>query len=108
MKTRYVYKKGKAIVFGGGFMHATEPGKGRDGEAHVYLNFTFEMDEMARWDEICKTNAYQSRTIVQPDGEMVRTRLGEELPWELDADREPPQETVLERVRIDSQKEIDY
>jgi hypothetical protein len=46
----------------------------------VYLNFTFGTDEMARWDEICNTNAYQSRTIVQPDGEMVRTRLGEELP----------------------------
>ena len=105
---RYVYKKGKAVVFGGGVMHATEPGQGRDGEPHVYLNFTFGTDGQARWAEINKTNAYQSRMIVQPDGEMVLTRLGKELPWELDADREPPQETVLERVRINSQKEIDY
>ena len=38
MKTRYVYKKGKAIVFGGGFMHATEPGKGP--VCYIYRYYT--------------------------------------------------------------------
>ena len=77
----------------------------------MYLNFTLGTDEMARWDEICNTNAYQSRTIVQPDGEMVRTRLGEELPRESSTrtmSRRKWQETVLEprtRVRMDSQKD---
>ena len=69
------------------------------GTRHVYLNFTLGTDEMARWDEICNTNAYQSRTIVQPDGEMVRTRLGEELPRESSTrtmSRRKWQETVLE------------
>lgn len=97
---RYVYRKGRALVFGSRFEHATEPGAGRDGEAHVYLSLTFGTDEQARWADIGRTLETQSRLLVQPDGEMRLSHLGERLPWQLDAHRDLPQETVLERVRI--------
>ena len=32
---RYVYRKGKAIVFGSGFHHSTEPGESQAGEPHT-------------------------------------------------------------------------
>lgn len=38
---RYVYRKGRAIAFGDRFVHSTEPGKGRSGQQHAYLCFTF-------------------------------------------------------------------
>ena len=97
---RYSYRRGKALVFGSRFEHATEPGSGRDGEAHCYLSLTFGTDEQRRWAEIGKTLETQSRVLVQPDGTMRLTHLGEQLPWKLEAHRELPNEIVLERVRI--------
>ena len=98
---RYTYRRGKALVFGSRFEHATEPGAGRDGEAHCYLSLTFGTDEQQRWAEIGKTLETQSRLLVQPDGTMRLSQLGEKLPWALEARRELPKEMVLERVRIE-------
>lgn len=73
---RYVYRKGKAIVFSSKFQHSTEPGGGRDGEAHGYLCFTFGTDDQARWADIAQTLDTQSRVVVHPDGEMRLSGLG--------------------------------
>jgi hypothetical protein len=76
---RYAYSKGKAVVFGSGFEHSTEPGAGLDGEAHAYLCFTFGTDQQERWPQIERTLGTQSRIVAQPDGELRLSGLGTEL-----------------------------
>ena len=73
---RYVYKKGKAIVFGSKFEHSTEPGAGQDGEQHAYLCFTFGTDNQERWPDIAQTLDTQSRIVMHPNGELSLSRLG--------------------------------
>ena len=73
------YKKGRAVVFGSGFEHSTEPGAGRDGEAHAYLCFTFGTDQQEKWPEIEKTLGTQSRVVTHPDGQICLSQLGAEL-----------------------------
>ena len=77
-RRRYVYSKGKAIVFGSHFLHSTEPGRGRDGETHAFLCFTFGTDDEASWPAIARTLDSQSRIVRHPNGELCLTALGEE------------------------------
>jgi len=74
---RYVYKRGKAIVFGSQFEHSTEPGEGK--EPHAYLCFTFGTDDQARWPEISRTLDTQSRVVCHPNGDFVLSHLGNEI-----------------------------
>ena len=62
---RYVYQKGRAIAFGSGFEHSTEPGRGRDGQTHAYLCFTFGTDEQQRWPEIARTLACACQILAE-------------------------------------------
>ena len=73
---RYVYRRGKALVFGAGFEHSTEPGASLDGEMHAFLCFTFGTDRQERWPEISQTLGTQSRIVRHPDGELRFSELG--------------------------------
>ncbi len=73
---RYEYRKGKAIVFGSGFEHSTEPGAGHDGEVHAYLSFMFGTDDQAQWPEIEQTMDAQSRILQHPDGRVELSKIG--------------------------------
>ena len=59
---RYVYRFGKAIVFGASFRHSTEPGtSGSKGAPRAYLCFTFGTDQPEHWPLISQTIDSQSR-----------------------------------------------
>ena len=75
---RYVYQKGKAVVFGSRFEHSTEPGTSReaDGGPHAYLCFTFGTDMQERWPAIAETLGTQSRIVVEPDGALRLSAVG--------------------------------
>jgi len=76
---RYVYRKGKAILFGSRFMHSTEPGAGLDGQPHAYLSLTFGTTRQAAWPQIARTLDTQSRLIATPDGCFGLSRLGSRI-----------------------------
>eukprot|EP00966_Prymnesium_polylepis_P121631 2811301-Prymnesium_polylepis.2 len=69
---RYVYRRGKAIVFSSRFRHSTEPGCAPDGKPQVYLCFVFGTDRPCHWPAIVQALEYlQSRMICRPDGGVV-------------------------------------
>ena len=76
---RYEYRKGRAIAFGDGFLHSTEPGAGRDGEQHAYLCFTFGTARKARWPLIAQTLEMQTRVLARHDGRLRLSKLGEQI-----------------------------
>jgi hypothetical protein len=76
---RYVYRRGRAIVFGSRFSHSTEPGRTADGAPHVYLCFTFGTDQPERWPMIAQTIDSQSRVLARPDGALVLSALGRRI-----------------------------
>lgn len=76
---RYEYVYGKAIVFGAGFKHSTEPGRSHGDEPQSYLCFTFGSDKPELWPLISQTIDSQSRVIARPDGALVKSRFGREL-----------------------------
>ena len=76
---RYMYKKGRAIVFGSQFLHSTEPGRGHKGEVHAYLCFTFGTDRQGAWPRIAKTLDTQSRVVMHPDGQLALSKIGREI-----------------------------
>ena len=78
---RYVYQKGKAVVFGSRFEHSTEPGASREPNdgPHAYLCFTFGTDIQARWPDISQTLGTQSRIVVEPDGELRLSAVGQAI-----------------------------
>ena len=77
---RYEYQLGKAVIFGGGFKHSTEPGHAADDEPHCYLCFTFGTDRLEHWPLIAQTiDGDQSRMLCRPDGKMVLTQFGRRL-----------------------------
>ena len=78
-RRRYTYRRGRAIVFGAGFEHSTEPGRCADGQPHAYLCFTFGTDRQAAWEQISRTLDTQSRIVCQPDGTLGLSHLGREL-----------------------------
>lgn len=75
---QYKYKCGKAIVFGGGFRHSTEPGRAAvEAEPHAFLCFTFGTDDMDKWPAIANKGLRdQSRLLMRPDGTLEETELG--------------------------------
>jgi hypothetical protein len=77
---RYVYRLGRAIVFGASFRHSTEPGGAASADApRVYLCFTFGTDRPEHWPLISQTIDSQSRVLARPDGALVLSALGERL-----------------------------
>ena len=68
---RYTYTFGKALVFGSGFRHSTEPGRAAAGASpHAYLCFTFGSDMPEHWPLIAQTvDGDQSRVIAPPGGD---------------------------------------
>jgi len=79
---RQEYAFGKAVVFGAGFRHSTEPGSSTEpgGEPHVFLCFTFGTDRQEAWPLIAQTiDGDQSRMLCRPDGEIVLTQLGRSM-----------------------------
>ncbi len=78
---RYAYRRGKAICFGAGFRHSTEPGAAADRDApHAYLCFTFGTDRPEHWPAIARTiDGYQSRMLKRPDGAFVLSQLGQRI-----------------------------
>ena len=71
---RYTYRWGKALVFGAGFRHGTEPGSSR--RPRAFLCFVFGTDKPEYWPAIVDTLNYQSRCLWRPDGKMVLSALG--------------------------------
>ena len=76
---RYTYHKGQAIVFGSRFLHSTEPGRGKDGQMHSYLCFTFGTDDGSAWPEIAQTLDTQSRVLFHPSGKLELSKLGKAI-----------------------------
>ena len=80
---RYEYAFGKALVFGSGFRHSTEPGRAAAGTSlHAYLCFTFGSDMPEHWPLVAQTvDGDQSRVIAPPgsDGAVTLSRLGRRL-----------------------------
>ena len=69
--------RGKAIVFGSGFKHSTEPGHGRAGKVHTFLSIEFGTDRDEFWPMMCLTTNEQSRVIARPDGALVLSSIGD-------------------------------
>jgi len=76
VQSRYVYQKGKGVLWGSRFTHSTEPGKSLSGRPQVYLCFQFGSDKKEHWDKILETINYQSRFVMAYDGVMRPTDLG--------------------------------
>ena len=81
-RRQYRYKCGKAIVFGAGFKHSTEPGRAANAdEPHAFLCFTFGTDRLEDWHAIAhKGLRDQSRLLTRPDGSLEETGLGVHTP----------------------------
>ena len=79
---QYKYEHGKAIVFGAGFRHSTEPGRAASSaEPHAFLCLTFGTDRLDKWPEIANRGLRdQSRLLTRPDGSVEETGLGEQAP----------------------------
>lgn len=68
---RYRYGTGRAVVFGDGFLHTTEPYPPAP-ELRVLVSMTFGTDKMRYWDVLKQTVATQSGYMVMPTGEVRR------------------------------------
>lgn len=68
---KYNYKKGKAITFGSDFIHSTEPFKSN--EKFIFLCFTYGCTDLAVWDKIKDTAAYQGISHRNPNGDIIVT-----------------------------------
>lgn len=78
--SRYTYRRGKAIAFGAGFSHSTEPGRAAKlDEPHAFLCFTFGTDLEDRWPSITRTVGYQSRLLANFEGAHVLSSFGREI-----------------------------
>ena len=75
---QYKYECGKAIVFGAGFRHSTEPGRAASApQPQAFLCLTFGTDNLEMWPAIANKGLRdQSRLLTRPDGSLERTGLG--------------------------------
>ena len=75
---QYTYTCGKAIVFGAGFRHSTEPGRAASAsEPQAFLCLTFGTDKLEMWPAIANKGLRdQSRLLTRPDGSLEKTGLG--------------------------------
>lgn len=80
-KRQYRYECGKAIVFGAGFRHSTEPGRAAGNtEPHAFLCMTFGTDMIDKWPAIANKGLRdQSRLLTRPDGSLEKTGLGDHV-----------------------------
>jgi hypothetical protein len=66
---QYDYRLGKALLFGDGFLHSTQPGS--SSSPVVLLSFTFGTDKMEYWERIATTAASQGNLVRRPDGSFL-------------------------------------
>lgn len=70
----YQYKLGKAVIFGGGSMHSTQPCSPRSLEdvqrPWAFICFNFGTTVMEYWPELQKNIACSGKMIMRPDGTM--------------------------------------
>lgn len=66
VERKYRYRKGKAITFGGNFIHSTEPFRSK--QKFIFLCFAYGTKDMAVWGDIKKTAARQGISYRHPDG----------------------------------------
>ena len=66
----YKYSQGKAVSFGGGFYHSTEPFKST--EPYIFMCFTYGVTDMELWDSIAVTAAEQGMFYRHPQKGIVR------------------------------------
>lgn len=66
----YKYSCGRAISFGGGFYHSTEPFEST--EPYVFLCFTFGVTDMELWSSISETAAEQGLLYRHPERGIVK------------------------------------
>merc|ERR1719498_1249205 len=71
--SKYRYRKGKGLAFGGGLVHSTEPGVGE--EMHVYICFIFGTDKQEHWAGIRQPMMMYSRKIMNPAGKFGKAGL---------------------------------
>jgi hypothetical protein len=67
---RLDYRRGKGVVFGDHFHHATAPGE--TAQPTVLLSLSFGTDRMERWHRLSATAAHQGLMHRRPDGVFVR------------------------------------
>jgi hypothetical protein len=79
--SRYTYQMGRAVVFGAGFNHTSEPGAAESvDKPHAYLCFCFGTDQQEHWPGIAKTlDGYQAKWLAQSNGTFVLSRLGKQV-----------------------------
>lgn len=65
----YKYSCGRAVCFGGGFYHSTEPFETQ--EPYVFLCFTFGVTDMELWKSISQTAAEQGLLYRHPERGIV-------------------------------------
>lgn len=65
----YPYQLGRALIFGDGFIHSTQPGRSLLPVA--LLSFTFGSDKMEHWPRIALTAAQQGNLVRLPDGHFL-------------------------------------
>lgn len=70
-KRKYVYRKGKAIVFGARFIHGTDVCRDLP---RAFLCFTFGSSDPAKWPPILEYVRDQGRLIRGPNGTLVPVR----------------------------------
>ena len=66
---KYKYQVGKAIVFGGDFIHSTDIGTSTS--PSVLLSMTFGTDKMNLWEPISKTALQQGNLVRLPNGNFI-------------------------------------
>tara|TARA_X000001036_G_scaffold392987_1_gene392178 strand:- start:68 stop:706 length:639 start_codon:yes stop_codon:yes gene_type:complete len=66
---KYTYQVGKAIVFGGNFIHSTDIGTSTS--PSVLLSMTFGTDKMNLWEPISKTALHQGNLVRLPNGNFI-------------------------------------
>lgn len=66
----YKYSCGRAVCFGGGFYHSTEPFESE--EPYVFLCFTFGVTDLELWETISETAAEQGLLYRHPERGIVK------------------------------------
>lgn len=66
----YQYKCGRAVAFGGGFYHSTEPFE--SSKQYAFLCFTFGVTDMKLWPSISETAAEQGLLYRHPERGIVK------------------------------------
>ena len=75
----YKYTMGKAVIFGGGLFHSSQPCRPRSRQEvqrpWAFLCFNFGTDKIDYWPTIKENIECSGKLIVQPDGEVAPEAL---------------------------------